>query len=191
MSGKCLVGGRLKNLHLKGELSIKLLIALALVIITSSSLAEAAPINNENLDVQITAQEILTESQVEVPVVIEPVVEPVVVAQTAPKVTQPKPKPVVTGSWIEQCQIWASQAGVSLPSAAITLISRESKCNPTICNPNGLACGIPQALPFSKTGCELSVAGAVCQLQWMQSYVMNRYGSWESALAHSYANNWY
>ena len=164
------------------------------MIITSSSLAEAAPINNvqdEATQTDVATVPAIEPTVVEPIVKTEPVVEPVVVAQTAPKVPQPKPKPVVTGSWIEQCQIWASQAGVSLPSAAITLISRESKCNPTICNPNGLACGIPQALPFSKTGCELSVAGAVCQLQWMQSYVMNRYGSWESALAHSYANNWY
>lgn len=95
------------------------------------------------------------------------------------------------GNWVEQCHQWAAQAGVVLPPAAITLIGRESNCNPTICNPNGIACGIPQALPFSKTGCSLSVEGAVCQIKWMQSYVFNRYGSWEAALAHSYAKNWY
>ncbi len=157
------------------------------MIITSSSLAEAAPnLNNvEQTEPTVVIEQVQTD-----PAPVEPTkVEPVVVVPHTPP--QPKPKPVVTGSWIDQCQEWASQAGVSLPSAAITLISRESKCNPTICNPNGLACGIPQALPFSKTGCELSVAGAICQLQWMQSYVMNRYGSWEAALAHSYANNWY
>ena len=32
---------------------------------------------------------------------------------------------------------------------------------------------------------------AVCQLRWMQSYVMGRYGSWEAARAHHDANNWY
>jgi hypothetical protein len=158
------------------------------VILTSSSLAQAAPINN--VQDNATQTDVATVPAIE-PTVVEPPVktEPVVVVPHTPP--QPKSKPVVTGSWIDQCHEWASQAGVSLPSAAITLISRESKCNPTICNPNGIACGIPQALPFSKTGCELSVAGAGCQLQWMQSYVMNRYGSWEAALAHSYANNWY
>jgi len=171
------------------------LIALALVILTSSSLVSAAPLKNESESVEITPQVVTTELPAETPTVKE---EPTVVVEVPtvekPKVQptpQPTQKPVITGSWIDQCKQWATQAGVSLPSAAITLISRESKCNPTICNPNGIACGIPQALPFSKTGCELSVAGAVCQLQWMQSYVMNRYGSWEAALAHSYANNWY
>lgn len=168
------------------------------MILTSSSLAQAAPLNNENQP-EVSEQvvtEVLTESETkatETPKLEEPVVQPVV-APVVAKVVQPKPKPVApapTGSWVDQCTEWANQAGVSLPSAAITLISRESKCNPTICNPNGLACGIPQALPFSKTGCELSVAGAICQLKWMESYVMGRYGSWEKALSHSYANNWY
>ena len=97
----------------------------------------------------------------------------------------------VSGDWVAQCQRWASQAGISLPQAAITLISRESKCNPTICNPNGIACGIPQALPWTKMGCSLSATDAPCQIKWMHQYVMNRYGSWQAALNHSYANNWY
>lgn len=98
---------------------------------------------------------------------------------------------VASGDWVTQCKAWAAQVGISLPSAAITLIGRESKCNPTICNPNGVACGIPQALPWTKMGCSLSATDAGCQLKWMQSYVMGRYGSWEAALSHSYTHNWY
>lgn len=164
------------------------------MILTSSALAEAAPnLNNvEQTEPTVVIEQVPTDLVPVEPTKVEPVVEPEPVVTPAVTVPQPKPKPVViSGSWIDQCNEWASQAGVSLPSAAITLISRESKCNPTICNPNGLACGIPQALPFSKTGCELSVAGAICQLKWMESYVMGRYGSWEAALSHSYANNWY
>lgn len=103
-------------------------------------------------------------------------------------VSPPKPP---SGDWVTNCHKWAKQAGIVLNSAAIKLIERESHCNPVAWNASSGAGGIPQALPFSKTGCELSVAGAVCQLKWMQTYVVARYGSWESALAHSYSHNWY
>lgn len=107
-----------------------------------------------------------------------------------PVVTAQKPTGN-SGPWQEQCHIWAAQAGVTLTDSAITLLDRESDCDPTICNPNGIACGIPQALPWTKMGCALSVADAPCQIKWMYNYVLARYGSWDAALAHSYANNWY
>lgn len=105
----------------------------------------------------------------------------------------PQPAVTVTGSWVDRCHAWAAQAGMSLNQSAIKLLERESKCSPTAWNASSGAGGIPQALPFSKTGCklEMSDSAAVCQLQWFRSYVVNRYGSYEAALAHSYANNWY
>ena len=98
------------------------------------------------------------------------------------------------------CSSWLAQAGITHP-IAVDLIGRESGCNPCAyypsssdCNYQGnAACGIPQALPCSKlrdvAGCAMT--DAVCQLRWMQSYVMGRYGSWEAARAHHNANNWY
>lgn len=106
----------------------------------------------------------------------------------------------VTGNWVAQCHAWASQAGIAIPEAGIELIDRESDCDPCVvnggvpwvirdCGYNGeKAYGIPQALPSYKTGCG---SDPVCQVVWMHDYVFERYGGWEQALAHSYANNWY
>lgn len=99
--------------------------------------------------------------------------------------------PTVSGDWVAQCHAWASQAGITLPPAAIKLIERESKCSPTSRNPTSSAGGIPQALPWTKMGCSLSTDGAPCQLEWMYNYVSQRYGGWEQALDHSYSHNWY
>ncbi len=96
------------------------------------------------------------------------------------------------GDWVAQCHAWAAQAGIELPPAAITLIGRESSCNPSVMNHGGSgAGGIPQALPASKMGCSMDAAGAPCQLRWMLSYVTSRYGGWDNALAHSLSKNWY
>lgn len=111
------------------------------------------------------------------------------IPRTKPAAAQPAP----TGDWVARCHAWAAQAGTPLNSAAIKLLERESKCDPTARNPYSSAGGIPQALPWTKMGCELSYSdsAAICQLRWFKSYVDNRYGSYEAALAHSYAHNWY
>lgn len=105
--------------------------------------------------------------------------------------SNPAPVHAPSGDWVEQCKSWASQAGVPLNDAAIKLLERESHCNPSAWNASSGAGGIPQALPFSKTGCALGVSGAVCQIKWFYNYCMQRYGSYEAALSHSYANGWY
>lgn len=104
------------------------------------------------------------------------------------------PKPVVVktiGDWVTQCYAWAKAAGVPLNDSAIKLLERESHCNPSAWNASSGAGGIPQALPFSKTGCALGAAGAVCQMKWFYNYCMVRYGSYEAALSHSLQMNWY
>jgi hypothetical protein len=85
------------------------------------------------------------------------------------------------------CSEWMRQAGIPINNATRTLIAKESGCRPSAVNPSSGACGIPQAYPCSKLPCSLNEAGAVCQLQWMQNYVMQRYGSWESALSFWYS----
>ena len=111
---------------------------------------------------------------------------------------KPQPKPVqnvapvtstIQGDWVTQCHLWASEAGIDLPGAAIILIARESHCNPNAQNRSSSACGIAQNI----RGCNSEGYGydPVQQLKWMHGYVFGRYGSWENALAHSNSVGWY
>lgn len=81
------------------------------------------------------------------------------------------------------CEDWMRQAGIPITSATKTLIINESGCRYNAVNPTSGACGIPQALPCSKLPCTLDQAGAVCQLRWMDSYVKQRYTTWDNALS--------
>lgn len=82
-------------------------------------------------------------------------------------------------------------AGIS-PSdynAVDYIISHESSWNVNATEPTYGAHGLPQALPYSKTGC--GWVDAVCQLQWADSYAKARYGSWWSAYTYWTINhNW-
>ena len=91
--------------------------------------------------------------------------------------------------WVAQCHAWAAQAGIELPPAAITLIGRESSCNPNAQNPTSSACGIAQNI----RGCDSPGYGydPVQQLVWFKNYCFGRYGSFEAALQHSYSKGWY
>lgn len=111
---------------------------------------------------------------------------------TTPKAPAPVQAYTPTGDWVAQCHAWAAQVGVTLPPSAITLIGRESSCNPSVMNHGGSgAGGIAQALPYTKMGCSMDAAGAPCQILWMQNYVNARYGGWDGALSHSYSRGWY
>lgn len=110
------------------------------------------------------------------------------VEATKPQLGTEKPAQSASAPVSGDCASWMKEAGITNPTAQI-LIGRESGCNPGAINPSSGACGIPQALPCSKMNCSLS--DPVCQLRWMENYVMNRYGSWENAKAHHDANNWY
>ncbi len=85
------------------------------------------------------------------------------------------------------CATWKAQAGIPDTNATNKLIDKESGCRPNAVNPTSGACGIPQAYPCSKLPCPLNDSGAVCQLKWMQAYVVSRYGSWDNALAKWYS----
>ncbi len=87
------------------------------------------------------------------------------------------------------CADWIASAGVDDVASAMTLINRESGCNASVVNPSSGSCGVAQELPCGKSGC--SLGDGACQVRWMSSYVLGRYGSWAAALAHSFANNWY
>lgn len=59
------------------------------------------------------------------------------------------------------------------------IISHESGWRPDATNASSGAHGLPQALPYSKTGC--GWVDAVCQLQWADRYARGRYGGWAQA----------
>lgn len=84
------------------------------------------------------------------------------------------------------CAEWMSAAGIPQTEATTKLILKESGCNPRAVNPSSGACGIPQAYPCSKLPQGVNT-DPVTQLQWMQSYVTGRYGSWENALSTWYS----
>lgn len=100
-------------------------------------------------------------------------------------------KPAVAGAVAVSgsCADWIAQAGVNDVASAIELIRRESGCNPNAVNRSSGACGIAQELPCGKSGCGLG--NPVCQIKWMQSYTVSRYGSWANAIAWHNSHSWY
>lgn len=58
----------------------------------------------------------------------------------------------------------------------------ESGWNPFSVNPSSSACGIPQALPCSKMGCENW--DYECQVKWMADYIKRNYSTPTGALIH-------
>lgn len=71
--------------------------------------------------------------------------------------------------------------------SAIKLAMRESSCNHNARNKSSNACGAYQSLPCGKWG----APGTTEYLQGAINYARDRYGDYNNALAHSYANNWY
>jgi uncharacterized protein YabE (DUF348 family) len=87
------------------------------------------------------------------------------------------------------CGEWMAAAGITDIANATYLINKESGCNPYSVNRSSGACGVGQALPCSKTGCEMG--DGACQTRWMNSYVLGRYGSWQAAADHHRRYGWY
>ncbi|HUC96186.1 MAG TPA: ubiquitin-like domain-containing protein [Candidatus Saccharimonadales bacterium] len=87
------------------------------------------------------------------------------------------------------CSQWMADAGITDTGSASALIGKESGCNPYSVNPSSGACGVGQALPCSKTGCEMG--DGACQMLWVNQYVLGKYGSWAAALQHSNLYGWY
>lgn len=87
------------------------------------------------------------------------------------------------------CPSWIAAAGIADVASANELIRRESGCNPYAINKSSGSCGVAQELPCGKSGCALG--DGACQVRWMNSYVVGRYGSWGNAVAFHNAHNWY
>lgn len=77
----------------------------------------------------------------------------------------------------------------SQPDALAEIVAKESGFNPYAVNSSSGACGLAQALPCEKMGCDLSDVN--CQLEWMNSYINRRYGSPEQALNFHLLHGWY
>lgn len=69
------------------------------------------------------------------------------------------------------------------------MVQKESGWNPNAMNKSSGACGLAQALPCSKLGPNWN--DPVVALNWMNSYAVGRYGSWEKAYNFWIANRWY
>ncbi len=69
------------------------------------------------------------------------------------------------------------------------MVSRESSWNPNARNVSSGACGLAQALPCSKV--PGNPYDPVNSLNWMNSYVNGRYGSWEAAYNFWLRMHWY
>ena len=83
------------------------------------------------------------------------------------------------------------EAGIPTSDQPIAelLVERESGWNAEAVNRSSGACGLAQELPCGKSGC--SVGNAVCELEWMNGYVLARYSSWANAWAHEQNFSWY
>lgn len=99
------------------------------------------------------------------------------------------PKVYASGSFGGSCDAWIAAAGINEVSTAKELIRRESGCNAYAVNRSSGACGVAQELPCGKSGC--SLGDGACQVRWMNSYVLGRYGSWGAALSFHNRNSWY
>lgn len=65
----------------------------------------------------------------------------------------------------------------------------ESGNNPSAINAQSGACGLGQALPCSKMGCNLGDYS--CQDTWFTSYMLRNYGTWANAWQHELNYNWW
>lgn len=68
------------------------------------------------------------------------------------------------------------------------IIKKESGWRADAVNEIG-ACGIGQALPCEKMGCSLE--DLECQVNWVDRYIVSRYGTPLNAWSFWLANNWY
>lgn len=101
--------------------------------------------------------------------------------------TPESPKVTISGTKED----WLRAAGIpeSAWPSAIILIQRESSWNPNAVNPSSGSCGLVQALPCSKI--PGNWRDPVTALKWGNSYVTERYSTWDLALQHSYNHGWY
>ena len=70
------------------------------------------------------------------------------------------------------------------------ILKKESGYRADAVNEIG-ACGIGQAYPCEKMGCQVSDDDLMCQLEWVNRYIVNRYGSPSEAWSFHLLENYY
>lgn len=70
-------------------------------------------------------------------------------------------------------EIWGDNENID---AIDFIITHESHYNPLAMNPSSGACGLGQALPCEKMGCQ-TLEDIDCQVNWTLKYIKDRYGS--------------
>jgi len=92
---------------------------------------------------------------------------------------------------VEQPVIEAESSYTSLDEATAKafIYMKESSNNQYAINESSGACGLGQALPCSKMGCELS--DYECQDNYFTDYMSRRYGSWANAVVFWEVNRWW
>jgi hypothetical protein len=119
--------------------------------------------------------------------VIKPVLPPKTPVGVKAATVSTEPQPIEPMTHVELM----AAAGIQPEDygAADYIITHESNWNPEATEPTSGAHGLPQALPYSKTGCGWS--DELCQLRWANSYAVARYGGWWQAQAYWATNrNW-
>lgn len=102
--------------------------------------------------------------------------------------TKPKTLPY-SGGGTKTDWLAASNIPEAMWGYADFMVQKESGWNPNAVNKSSGACGLAQALPCSKLGPNWN--DPVVALNWMNNYVVGRYGSWEGAYNFWIKNRWY
>lgn len=109
----------------------------------------------------------------------KPVVTPVAAAPTVVGGIVPDHQALMAAAGIPSSQWWAVE----------WTVNTESSWNSRAIEPTSGACGLAQELPCGKSGC--TFGDALCELTWMNNYVVGRYGSWAAEVAFHQANGYY
>lgn len=135
--------------------------------------------------------------------VVKPVTEAPVASQTPPPVT-PAPATCRDDQWVRadngQCidkpkpapqptYTYSAPSYSDDGSAKMFIYMHESGNNPNSVNRSSGACGLGQALPCSKMGCNLG--DYACQDAYFTGYMQSRYGTWENARAFWISHSWW
>ncbi len=158
----------------------------AVIAVAVFSLLVAIPLSHTTAQQRID----LSFKPVEAKVAVTPVAKPTV-THTASALPPAQPTPVVPPQPCDTHECLMAKAGISTADFAAVdyIVSHESGWDADATEPTSGAHGLPQALPYSKTGCGWD--DAVCQLQWASNYAVSRYGGWWQAQAHwAVYHNW-
>lgn len=169
-------------------------VIVAILITTSLVAVNAAPLKHKQPTQKAVSVAVVTKKPVPATPQTAPAPPP---ATTTAPVATPAPAPVVAAPMASapvyggSHEDWMAAAGIASSdyTAVDYIISHESGWNPDATEPHSGAHGLPQALPYSKTGCGWD--DPVCQLKWANSYAVARYGGWWQAQAYWQSNqNW-